>query len=462
MSRKPNGYWNYDTCYEEAKKYTSRNEFMKGSGSAYQISWKNDWLDDFYWFKENIKKPRGYWTKEHCYEEAKKYHSRLEFVKENEAAYKVALANGWIDDYTWFENYSKSFRYWYNYEHCYEEAKKYDSRNKFKKGSCGAYKIALKKKWIDDYTWFKKRNHWDYENCYNEAKKYNSRVELQKGNPSVYNTVRKNGWIDDYTWFERKNNPFKNNMHNVYAYFFEDFHAVYIGLTKQLDIRDSQHHTTDNSQVHKFAKTHGIPIPQMTILEENISIDDSLIKEDFYVKKYKEEGWNVLNKAKTGIGSGALGSYSRKWTKNLCEEEAKKYKTKTEFQKKCQSAYSKALKNGWLNEYNWFEEKKKQKNYWSKEHCEEEAKKYKTRIELEKGNGSAYKVALKNGWLNDYGWMKPIIKPRGYWTKEHCYEEAKKYKTRTEFAKGSMSAYKVVRLFGWMDEFFPIDTNKAV
>ena len=80
-----------------------------------------------------------------------------------------------------------------------------------------------------------------------------------------------------------------------------------------------------------------------------------------------------------------------------------------------------------------------------------------------KGSGSAYQISWKNGWLDDFYWFEENIKkPRGFWSKEHCYEEAKKYKTRTEFAKGSMSAYKVVRLFGWMDEFFPIDTNKAV
>ena len=45
-------------------------------------------------------KPRGYWTYEHCYEEAKKYKTKKEFEKNCESAYKVALKNKWLGD--WF------------------------------------------------------------------------------------------------------------------------------------------------------------------------------------------------------------------------------------------------------------------------------------------------------------------------------------------------------------------------
>lgn len=45
MKAKPNGYWNYEKCYQEALKYKSRNEFQKGCGSAYHAALKNKWLD---------------------------------------------------------------------------------------------------------------------------------------------------------------------------------------------------------------------------------------------------------------------------------------------------------------------------------------------------------------------------------------------------------------------------------
>lgn len=46
--RKPKGYWTKERCQEEALKYESRSEFKKYSGSAYNIVKKNKWLDELY------------------------------------------------------------------------------------------------------------------------------------------------------------------------------------------------------------------------------------------------------------------------------------------------------------------------------------------------------------------------------------------------------------------------------
>lgn len=40
--------WNYETCYEEAKKYSTRYEFQKGCGSAYEVARKNGWMDELF------------------------------------------------------------------------------------------------------------------------------------------------------------------------------------------------------------------------------------------------------------------------------------------------------------------------------------------------------------------------------------------------------------------------------
>jgi hypothetical protein len=81
-----------------------------------------------------------------------------------------------------------------------------------------------------------------------------------------------------------------------------------------------------------------------------------LDREDFYRNKYQEEGWNVLNIAKTGKKSGSIGSLgSGKWNYNSCYKEAQKYHTLKDFRKKSPTAYIAALKNGWKNEYTWLE-----------------------------------------------------------------------------------------------------------
>lgn len=42
---------------------------------------------------------------------------------------------------------------------------------------------------------------------------------------------------------------------------------------------------------------------------------------------------------------------------------------------------------------------------WNEKYCREEAKKYRTKSEFKNGCKTAYNVALKNGWLDDYEWM---------------------------------------------------------
>lgn len=44
--RKPRGYWTKEKCQEEALKYKNKHDFRKNSNSSYQKSLKNRWLDD--------------------------------------------------------------------------------------------------------------------------------------------------------------------------------------------------------------------------------------------------------------------------------------------------------------------------------------------------------------------------------------------------------------------------------
>ena len=87
---------------EISKKYTSRSEFRKKSNRAYEKANKNGWLDEMTWLKPKYK-PSGYWTKEHVFEESKKYTSRSEFSKYKRNVYDIANKNGWLDEMTWFK-----------------------------------------------------------------------------------------------------------------------------------------------------------------------------------------------------------------------------------------------------------------------------------------------------------------------------------------------------------------------
>lgn len=83
--------------------------------------------------------------------------------------------------------------------------------------------------------------------------------------------------------------------------------------------------------------------------------------------------------------------------------------------------------------------------YWTEERIAEEAKKYKTRGAFKKGS-SAYQAAKRRGVLNEVcSHMEPV--PQS-WTAESIAAEALKYTTRKAFAKGSAGAYNAARRRG--------------
>jgi hypothetical protein len=45
-TNKPAGYWTKTRCLKEAWKYKSMSDFRKHCPSAFNIAWRNGWLDD--------------------------------------------------------------------------------------------------------------------------------------------------------------------------------------------------------------------------------------------------------------------------------------------------------------------------------------------------------------------------------------------------------------------------------
>lgn len=242
--------------------------------------------------------------------------------------------------------------YW-NYERCYEEAMKCKTLVEFKKEHHTAYSIAVKHKWLEHYYWLerihKPHNYWSYENCYNYALKCKTLNEFRTLYASAERAARKNGWIKDYVWFERSINVFEDKVDNVYAYVFNDLKSVYIGRTINLKERDENHHKYGS--VFNFAKENGLDVPNQTLLETNITLVEGLIYENLYEEQYKSDGWNILNKAKTGLHSGSLGTIGKhKWSKKKCFEAAAKCKGRGEFHDKYYRAWKESVKNNWIDE----------------------------------------------------------------------------------------------------------------
>lgn len=144
------------------------------------------------------------WTFEKCYKEAKSYKTYKEFRGKSKRAFYAAVKNNWIVKFDWLEKAKHTNGYW-NKERCFEEAKKYNSKSSFQKGSTTAYQAARRNKWLNNYSWFKtptKKRKWTYWTCYREAKKYTAKGEFAKNSSGAYNAARKNDWIKKYIWLK--------------------------------------------------------------------------------------------------------------------------------------------------------------------------------------------------------------------------------------------------------------------
>lgn len=446
--------WNYETCYEEAKKYNSRTEFQYGKGAscAYKMARKEGWLNDYTWFKQSPKE-NGFWSKEQCYKEAKKYQYLVEFRHESASAYTIARRENWLNSYTWLIKKRKKWKY----SECLELAKKYNRRSEYKNGCPSAYVASLENEWMDDYTWFqeKPRNkYWTQERCYEEAQKYKTKKEFAS-NSSAYSIACKNGWIVDYNWLiDNRIDIIKDKIDCVYSYYFKETHTIYIGRTINRKERDYQHiFQTDRDTVAKYAKDHGIAVPPMVILEDFLTLKEGLAKEDYWRAYYKDQGFTILNKAKTGIGSGSIGSIGYgKWNKERCLEEAKKYTTRSEFKDGNGSAYSAACKKGWLKLCTWFATPFHED--WTYETCYAVAQSYEYKKDFYTQEGGAYYAAKRNGWLKDFVWLKSSLGlSRRKWNHETCLIAAKKCSSKVEFESNYPAAMNNARKNGWLKEY---------
>lgn len=292
--------------------------------------------------------------------------------------------------------------YWVK-NRCREEALKYTTRTAFNKNSMGAYLSAQRNGWLDEICQHMNvlRTKWNKELSKKEALKYNSRTEFHDKCGSAYLFANKNNFLDEICQHMIIVGSMKKRC--IYAAEFYDGFA-YIGLTYNFNKRIAKHLSDKKSQIFCHIQKSG-QNPIFKQLTEYIDIKYAQQNEQCYVDKYSKNGWYILNIAKTG----AIGGSQLKWTKDKCQQEAIKYKTKTDFQKNACGAHTAAYRNGWLNEIcSHMKTTNKPKGFWNKVMCQQEALKYKTRKEFQINASTSYRIACENDWLNEICRHMPI------------------------------------------------------
>ena len=210
-----------------------------------------------------------------------------------------------------------------------------------------------------------------------------------------------------------------------------------------------------------FCKENDIPYPKYKILEEDLKSTEAQKQEKYWVDFYKDNGWKMFNITKTG----SLGGATIIWTKKALQDFANKCETREDFRKNSGAAW--AVKNKkTIDELfknhpnNGFKE-----DFWTIKKLQEEANKYETIKDFRKNSLLAYRSAWGKKVLNqlfkNHINNGHIINPPNYWTIEKLQEEANKYKTRMEFRKSENTAYSIASSKGLIDELFKNHLNKG-
>ena len=450
--------------------------------------------------KTNSRKPNGYWTKERLLATADSCKTLKEFRENHSAAYDATSRSEFKNEILDRLYRVKKANFFWNKKNILEEAKKYSSRSEFQQKSGGAYNAARGKNILDEVCLHmvserKPHGYWTNKKILEEAKKSNHKIDFLKNSPSAHRIAVERGILDEVC--EHMTPKASISERALYAFEFPD-RSVYVGLTYNYEKRYDWH-MTYNEKLIKKTKELGHKFVKLDNWYDMHVVSD---KEIELIEDYKSKGWKILNVAK----AGALGSAPIKWTNRAIRLEAIKYNTRTNFQKGNPSAYTAAWKKGLLDEVcshmsyvqkpdgYWTKKRllsiadscktlkefrenhsaaydatsrsefkneilkklkrtRKENFFWNKKNILKEAKKYSSRIEFQRQSSGAYEAARKNNILDEVcSHMSSVQKPNGFWTKERCIEEAKKYSSRTEFRQKSGGAYSAMKRKNWYIE----------
>ena len=438
------------------------------------------------------------WTKKMVHKEALKYKTREEFQLNSSPACNYAKKKKWITEVCSHMVNLSGKRAIRTKEECHEVTLKYTTYKDFKKKENAVYLYAKRRGWLDEIIlhMFKKSMWKDRkEEVHQVALKYQYRGEFCLKDEYHYEIARRWGWLDEVC----SHMVFVGHKYKrlVYVYEFED-KTTYIGLTGNDLKRSHSHKTRGNSPVYKHQQKTGLEPIKKIVTDGYIDSELARDIENETIERYREEGWNVLNRAK----AGGLGGSDKIWTEEKILETISKYKYESDFRKnekklirrlhqkkeikKYVSLLIKDNATFWNEELvketiskythlgdfinnhggasGWIRKNKKEhlleglisKNYirqvmvkWdNKEEIIKEASKYDNITRFMENECGMYKSAIKHGWLDD---IKKVIPPKFLWTKDKAMEITQKYKDYRTFRKKNKNVYDAIMKYGWYD-----------
>lgn len=284
------------------------------------------------------------------------------------------------------------------------------------------------------------------EICLITAKTCNSRIEFLKKYPGMVDYAKRHGFYEECC----KHMGLRGNKKRlIYAYEFIEFHTAYIGLTFKMDVRDKRHHM--EGAVYDFSQSQRIDIPKPKILTDYMEQEEASLQEGVWLKKYKDEGWVILNRIKTGsLGGQEFLDYDISKI-----EESMQGCNKLDDWTKAHSAYRAYIRENNLDYLldKHFPDRMRQ-IYNNYEECHKAYSACKSVRQVHDKYPGALAAAKRHGWHKELSNLCRATNVR--WTRDALSELISKYKTLKEFKRHNNGAYQMILRRGWEDLLIPI------
>lgn len=171
-------------------------------------------------------------------------------------------------------------------------------------------------------------------------------------------------------------------------------------------------------------------------------------------KEFSEGNYGAYQRARR-LGTDFLGRLCAhmipgvKWTDEILLKEAGRYATRKEFEQGNSGAYQACRRKGaeFMN-HACYHMAQGMFGKWTDLMLEEEARKYKTRSDFIYGNNPAYKAMMRKGDVFADKICAHMNRVFQDWSLAALKEEAKKYKTRYEFCRENQAAYSAAKRRG--------------
>lgn len=435
-----------------AKGYDDLKLFRKEQNVTYAAIQRKGLIDKLCGHMKRHTRPD--YTDEELIELAKGYNDLKQFRKEQRYPYFAIVRRGKIDEMCGHMKrfYAKD----YTVENLRNIALKYKTKEELRKNNEGAYLAARRRGILEDVCSHmeevrRPKGFYSKGYCHVIALGYKTRGEFQKGDVYAYNLAFNEGWLDDICGHMKAAGT-NLNRRLVYVYTFPDGYA-YVGLTDDVKRRKYEHlhklSQKKKSPVFRHIKETGLSY-EYKELTDWLDADTAAKVEDEYIKKYKADGWKLLNRMRGG-GLGDPGRGKRKdkvvqaivnqyeYVEDFKEREPEIYKDLCESRQFCK--FCSGLKR-----------RKKRPGYWTLDRAIAVMPECETAAEFRKTYRQAYRIVKAAGMLDEY-YPKPV-NHNFKWTLENCATAARYCETKTEFRKKHRRAYERLQKEGLIDELF--------